>query len=156
MHEFDDIDIKLINLIQDKLPLSSKPFADIGQELQLTEQEIIARLERYKQQGYIRRIGAVFDSAQMGYYSTLCACKIEESRIDATAAIINGCPGVTHNYVRDDSRNLWFTLTAASKAKALEIVKQLEKEIGTVIDLIPAKKVYKIKVSFDMKVSHAI
>ena len=150
MNEIDAMDKQLLNLIQSKLPLSSTPFADMGEILQIPEQEVIARLERLKQQKHIRRIGAIFDSARMGYYSTLCACKVEESRLDQVAAIINAQPGITHNYTRENSRNLWFTLTASSKSQALDIIEQLEKEAGINIDSMPAKKVYKIKVSFEM------
>ena len=151
MHEYDAIDVKLINLVQSRLPISGTPYADMGQVLQLSEREVITRLERLKQRGHIRRIGAIFDSSRMGYYSTLCACTVEEGRIDEAAAIINAQPGVTHNYIRDHSRNLWFTLTAPSKSAALDLIRQLEKEAKITIDPMPAKKVYKIKVSFEMR-----
>lgn len=151
MHKFDAVDVKILNLIQDHLPVSSTPYADMGRALQLSEQEVIERLKKLKQQGHIRRIGAIFDSVQMGFYSTLCACKVEAGRLDEVAAVINAQPGVTHNYIRDNTRNLWFTLTASSMTEAQKILKQLETEIGMPIDAMPTKKVYKIKVSFDLK-----
>jgi DNA-binding Lrp family transcriptional regulator len=149
-HEIDRVDAALLNAIQERLPVSATPFADLGRTLDLSEEEVITRLAVLKEHGYIRRIGAVFDSKSMGFFSTLCACRVEDHKIEEAAAIINAQPGVTHNYVRDNDRNIWFTLTAPSKEAAVKILKGLEAEIGSTIDAMPARKVYKIKVSLAM------
>ena len=66
-----------------------------------------------KEEGIIRRIGAVFDLRRLGFASTLCAARVPEDQDQGIRGkIVNACPGVTHNYRRDDQYNIWFTLIA--------------------------------------------
>jgi len=61
-------------------------------------------------------------------------------------------PGLsaTHNYQREHFLNLWFTLTVPDADEGLRIIRRLERETGIKIENMPAKKVFKIKVSFEM------
>jgi hypothetical protein len=45
---------------------------------------------------------------------------------------------------------LWFTLTVSSPEEAEATLKELEGSLGNTIFSMPATKVYKIKVAFDM------
>lgn len=150
MNKLDQIDADLLNLIQEGLPLTTQPFLTLAEQLCLTEEDVIGRLSRLKEEGLIRRLGAVFDSRAMGYYSTLCACAVPDDRLEEAAAAINQYSGVTHNYQRDFDLNLWFTLTVRDEAEAEQVLSQLEDSLGLKIVSMPSKKVYKIKVSFEM------
>jgi len=150
MNNLDYLDRQLLNLMQNDFPLSTQPYLDIARKLDISEDEVLTRIQAMKQNGIIRRTGAILDSGKMGFYSTLCACRIEEERIDEVAAIINRQKGVTHNYVRDHYYNIWFTLTAPSHDEAIEILKDIEQIAGIKILIMPAIKTYKIKVSLDM------
>ncbi|HWP98492.1 MAG TPA: AsnC family transcriptional regulator [Syntrophomonadaceae bacterium] len=148
--ELDQVDRALLNRIQENFPLTARPYQELALNMDLPEEEVITRLQRLKDSGVIRRIGAVFDSSHMGYFSTLCACQVPEERIDEVAAIITRESGVTHNYQRDHTWNLWFTLTAPGKKTAQQIISRLERDTGVAIENMPTTKVYKIKVSFEI------
>jgi len=150
MKKLDQTDAELLNLIQEGLPLTTRPYQTLGASLGIGEEEVLSRLNSLKSSGIIRRIGAVFDSRLMGYYSTLCACRVPEERLEEVAGVISREPGVTHNYQRDHSLNLWFTLTVPEAGEGLRIIRKLEQETGIKIENMPAKKVFKIKVSFEM------
>ena len=150
MDKLERIDSELLNLIQEGLPLTTRPYHTLGESLGVGEEEVLSRLKALKASGLIRRIGAVFDSRSMGYYSTLCACRVPEERLEEVAEIISREPGVTHNYQRDHSLNLWFTLTVPDAEEGLKTIRRLEHETGLKIENMPAKKVFKIKVSFEM------
>jgi len=152
----DDIDREILEILQNDFPLSVQPFGDIADRLHLQEDEILDRIKTMKDRGLIRRIGAVMDSRNMGFNSTLCAIKVPEARIDEVANLINQLPGVTHNYLRDHEYNLWFTLTMPSLEDVSAQLNELESLVGLKIINLPAKKVYKIKVSFDMGNSHEV
>lgn len=111
---------------------------------------MLEKIKELKNRGIIRRIGGIIDSRALGFYSTLCACTVAEDQIERVSAVINRLPEVTHNYIRDHNYNLWFTLTAPSKAKCLELIQKIEAESGVIIHSMPAVKMYKIKVSFEM------
>jgi len=63
----DDADRRLLAAIQSGLPLSARPYAEIGLRTGLAETDVIARLERLKQAGIIRRFGVVVRHHEVGY-----------------------------------------------------------------------------------------
>jgi siroheme decarboxylase len=63
----DETDRRLLAAIQRGLPLAPRPFAGIGARLDLTEEEVIGRLARLKENGVIRRFGVVVRHHELGY-----------------------------------------------------------------------------------------
>ncbi|MDP2234226.1 MAG: Lrp/AsnC family transcriptional regulator, partial [Actinomycetota bacterium] len=59
-------------------------------------------------------------------------------------------PNVTHNYLREDHYNIWFTLIAPSDADIACILGEIAESTGIddILDL-PAIRLFKIKVDFD-------
>ncbi|MEA1961058.1 MAG: AsnC family transcriptional regulator [Bacillota bacterium] len=145
-----EVDRLILNEIQDNFPLSAQPYQDIASRIGIDESEVIYRIGELKDKGIIRRIGGILDSRSLGFFSTLCATRVPEDQLNKVGEKINQLPGVTHNYVRDFEWNMWFTLTTESKEEALSLIQALEQELQIQIKNMPAKKVYKIKVSFDM------
>ena len=145
-----DLDKRILNILQNDFPISIEPYKDIARKLNIGEEDLLERIREMKENDIIRRIGAVIDSKKMGYYSTLCACRVPEDRITEVARIINAEKGVTHNYIRDHYYNLWFTLTAPSYNEAVNIIANMQRMVGADIIRMPAKKVYKIRVTFEM------
>jgi len=122
----DDVDKKLLNLIQNNFPVVSKPYREISYRLGIDEKEVIRRLKKLSEAGIIRRLGGIFDSRKLGYTGTLCAMKVPVKRLGQVTKIINSYSEVTHNYLREHEYNVWFTVLAESREK----VKQIVKEIG--------------------------
>ncbi len=61
------IDRQLIALLQQGLPLVSRPYAVIAEKLQLSEVEVISRLSVLKKQGVIKRLGVIVNHRRLGY-----------------------------------------------------------------------------------------
>ena len=147
----DKIDKSILNRIQADFPITSRPFKSIAETLNLTEQEVINRIQQLKQTGIIRRIGGNFVPEKLGFVSTLCAAKVPEDKIKAFARAVNRYPGVTHNYQRDNEFNIWFTFIAPSMEEIEQNLKDISEETGvTEILNLPATRVYKIKAQFDL------
>lgn len=125
MQEIDQRDRELLGALQGEIPLLSTPFAVIGQEIDMSEKEVIKRTERLKREGLVRHICAHFDTRALGYRSCLVAARVGPERIDDAAAIINTHPGVTQNYKRNNDFNLWFTI-AISPVSRLGLEKTVE------------------------------
>ena len=147
----DDIDKAILNRIQSDFPITSRPYLTIADELNLTEAEVLDRISRLKQMGIIRRIGGNFVPAKLGYVSTLCAAKVPADKIERFADVVNRFPGVTHNYLRENSFNVWFTFIASSIEEIEQNLKDIEQETGIkeILNL-PATRVFKIKAQFDV------
>lgn len=110
MQEMDQRDRELLNALQTELPLISTPFAVIGQIIEMSEKEVLKRTDRLRNEGAIKHLGAIFDSRSLGYRSCLVAARVDEAKIDAAAGVVSAHPGVTQNYRRNHSFNLWFTI----------------------------------------------
>ncbi len=153
----DKIDKQLLDIIQSKFPIDKKPFYLLAQELDSTEEEITSRIGKLKKDGIIRRLGAVFNSKSLGYVSTLLAIKVPGQRIEEVANLINSYDGVTHNYLRNHDYNIWFTLTASSEKKLKSIIEEIKTKTG-ISDLLflPATKLFKIGVKFDLEKPEAV
>lgn len=146
-----DFDRKLLNLAQTELPLSPRPYVEMAHKLNSDEQTVINRLVWLKEQGYIRHIGAFFNSTQLGYSGTLVAVKVCPEHLEKVAQSINSYPGVTHNYEREGEYNLWFTLLTpdlASQQQTLATVRELN-GVEKLLNM-PATKKYKVNVSFQL------
>lgn len=150
--ELTALDKKLLNLLQGKVQLVPRPFQMIGQELGISEEQVLARLQVLKEEGCIRKIGAFFNSDKLGYRGTLVALKVRPELMEETALFINQFPGITHNYQREGAYNLWFTLITPNERLRQDILEQIKALPGVeeTMDL-SARKKYKINVQFNLK-----
>lgn len=148
--EMDSIDRKLLEIIQTDFPLESHPYAILGQKLGIAPEEAFARIRALRASGVIRRLGANFQSARLGFVSTLCAAKVPPDQLDQFIARVNAEPGVTHNYERDHAYNIWFTLISPSREEAAAILESISHDTGIAILNLPATQLFKIRVDFPM------
>ena len=147
----DDFDRKLLNEIQTGFPIAQRPFRDLGVRLDCSENEILRRIKRLKKQGVIRRIGGNFDSRRLGFTATLCAAKVADDKISRFVEAVNQYPEVTHNYLRGYPYNIWFTFVAHDSDMVQRYIEEIKEQTGVreILDL-PAVKVFKIRVDFDL------
>ncbi len=149
--QLDTIDRKLLDLMQQDFPLSATPWRQLGQQLGISEEEVLERVRRLKETGIVRRIGGILDAAEMRFVSCLCAMSVPDVRIPFIAEEINRCPGVTHNYQREGVYNLWFTLITSSIEARERQLTVWEHQFGLPILRFPGEKTYKRRVQFTMQ-----
>lgn len=147
----DSIDKKLLDIIQTAFPLAPRPYEELGRQLGISEEEALSRVKALKEKKIIRRLGANFQSAKLGFRSTLCGAHVPEEKLDSFIAEVNALPGVTHNYLRNHEFNVWFTLIGPSWDDVCATLKDLEKRTGIAIMNLPAEKLFKIRVDFQME-----
>ena len=150
MSYIDNVDKRILNRIQSDFPITENPYSEVAHELGLTEEDVIERVQRLKENGIIRRIGGNFSPEKLGYVSTLCAGRVPSDKVDHFAEVVNSYPGVTHNYLRANTFNVWFTFIAPSRV-AIEIsLTEITKKSGVEILNLPATDVYKIRAHFKL------
>ena len=147
----DDTDRLIINNIQSDFPIAANPYAVIGDRLGLKEEDVISRIQTLKDNGIIRRIGGNFSPEKLGFFSTLCAAQVPEDKLDSFAETVNSFSGVTHNYIRENDFNVWFTFIEQSVAEIEANLRSISDKTGvnTIINL-PATKVFKISAKFKL------
>lgn len=145
-------DKRLLNRLQEGLPLVSEPYRAIGDELGMAETVVLSSIERLQAEGYIRRIGGIFDSGSLGFKSTLCALKMQEEEALAAAEYISSLSGVTHNYIRRHAISLWFTVTAPSEADLKATLAAIRAHVGANrLITFPSLRRFKIKAVFRLE-----
>ena len=142
---------RLLDIIQTDFPLTPRPYAVLGEHLGISEEEALARVRDLKKRNIIRRLGANFQSAKLGFRSTLCAAKVPPEKMDAFTVEVNALPGVTHNYLRKHEYNVWFTCIGPSWDAVCATLDGITRRTGMPILNLPATKLYKIKVDFPME-----
>jgi len=149
--KMDELDKTILNRIQTRFPLTSRPFESIALELGTTEAEVLTRVSRLKETGIIRRIGGNFVPGKVGFVSTLCTAQVPEEKVDLFARTVNTFSGVTHNYLRENSFNVWFTFIAPSMDVIRDNLARIAEKTGVqrILNL-PATHVFKIKAKFDL------
>jgi DNA-binding Lrp family transcriptional regulator len=147
----DEIDKKILNILQKEFPLAAQPFLNVGEQCGISEEETIRRVRKMKEDGIIRRIGAVFEGAKLGRVSALCAARVPEENIENFVHIVNVNKNVTHNYRRDNEYNIWFTVNAATEGELKAFLTDVKKKTG-VEDILEMRAVrtFKINASFDV------
>jgi len=146
----DAYDKQILDIIQSSFPVASRPYAVVGEQVGLTEAEVLARVRKLKAEGVIRRMGANFGSRELGWKSTLCGAEVPLDKLDAFVAEVNKHPGVTHNYLRDHKFNVWFAAIAPTSEDIEALLAGITEKTGVDIMNLPASKLFKIKVDFAM------
>ena len=135
-------DARLIDRLQGDLPLTDHPFADVGAELGMGEEEVLERLRRLLFQGVLTRFGPMFHIERAGGTFLLAALEVPEERFDAVAAIVNALPEVAHNYRREHAINMWFVIAAESAARCDAVLARIAEATGLRVHAFPKEREY--------------
>jgi DNA-binding Lrp family transcriptional regulator len=150
----DDLDRRLLNLMQGSFPLEPRPYAAVAREAGISEEETMARVERLVNDRIIREITPIYDTRALGYASMLVAAKVDGEHPHRAAQVINGHPGVSHNYLRNHEFNLWFTLAVEEDSRlglqgTLDLLQRLTGAES--IRQLPTLKLFKIRMDLEME-----
>jgi DNA-binding Lrp family transcriptional regulator len=131
----DEIDIKLLKLIQDGIQIISEPFGLIAEELELSETQVIERLHEMIKDGVIRRFGASIGHRAIGITANaMCTWNVPDDKVEEIGAIMAGFPEVTHCYERprypDWKYNLFTMVHAYSREECEKIAKEISVATG--------------------------
>ena len=150
----DEADKRLLNLMQGSFELCERPFEKVAALAGLSEDDVMARVQRLLDKRIIREITPIFDTRALGYSSMLVAAKVDAANPHRAAGIINSHPGVTHNYLRNHEFNLWFTIAVEpdSRLGLPGTLEALQRETGAEsIRQLPTLKLFKIRMDLEME-----
>ena len=150
----DATGFRLLNEWQRDFPLEPRPFARIAQAVGAAEEDVIAAYRDLSAQGLVSRVGAVFAPRRLGA-SALAALAAPPERLEEVAARVTREPAINHNYQREHRYNLWFVVTAASRAQLEEVVAGIERDTGCAVIVLPLEEEFHIDLGFDLKAGGA-
>jgi siroheme decarboxylase len=150
----DDLDRKLLNLMQGSFPLQPRPYAAVAGEAGITEEQVLTRVQQLLDDRIIRQVTPIYDTRAFGYGSMLVAAKVDAENPWVPAKIINSHPGVSHNYLRNHEFNMWFTIAVESDSRlgldgTLEVLQRLTGAES--IRQLPTLQLFKIRMDLEME-----
>jgi siroheme decarboxylase len=99
-----EIEKKVIHGLQRDLPVSSRPFQEIAQELDLEEEMLVTIIQNLMARGYIRRFGATIRHRISGFQANaMAAWAVPEADVERVGAQMAAVREVTHCYERQIS-----------------------------------------------------
>jgi DNA-binding Lrp family transcriptional regulator len=141
----DAVDARLIDRLHGGFALVERPFAAVGAELGLSENEVIERLRALLARGVLTRFGPLFQIERAGGQFVLAALAVPEDRFDAVAAQVNAHAEVAHNYRREHALNMWFVVAAESAHQAGLVLAAIEAETGLAVDAFPKEREFRVE-----------
>jgi DNA-binding Lrp family transcriptional regulator len=94
-------DLDLIGALSGGLPLSPRPFADLGAMIAMGEGEVLSRLEDLRLRGVIRRLGVIVRHHELGYRANaMVVWDIPDVEAAAVGRRLGACAEVTLCYRR--------------------------------------------------------
>ena len=150
----DDLDKRLLNLMQGSFPIAPRPYQHVANEAGITEAEAIERVRQLLDERIIRQVTPIFDTRALGYSSMLVAARVDPENPWRAANVINEHPGVSHNYLRNHEFNIWFTI-ATEPDSPLGVTGTLEvlaKIAGAEsVRQLPTLQLFKIRMDLEME-----
>ena len=150
----DDLDKRLLNLMQGSFPLAPRPYQHVATEAGVSKGEAIGRVQHLLDERIIRQVTPIFDTRALGYSSMLVAAKVDPEHPWRAANVINEHPGVSHNYLRNHEFNIWFTIaTEPDSPLGLEGTLEVLARIAGAesIRQLPTLKLFKIRMDLEME-----
>ena len=129
-------DALLIRAIEGGLPLVERPFAAIGREIGLGEQQVIDRIGKLYADGDIKRFGIVVRHRELGYRANaMVVWDLPDEAVDRLGRSIGRMPFVTLSYRRprrlpDWPYNLFTMIHGRDRTLVLEQLEQIKQRMG--------------------------
>ena len=97
----NDIERRVLAVLQEGLPASRTPYADMAKRVGVSTDEFLAVLRGWQRNGTLRRMGAVVNHLRVGPTSgALVVRKVEPQRAGRVGAVFSGFGEVSHAYER--------------------------------------------------------
>ena len=127
----DPTDLQIIVAIQEGLPIISRPYALIAEQLDIDESDVIERLSRLKQQGLIKRLGVIVKHSRLGYQSNaMVVFDVPDTLVSQKGQLISQVSFINLCYLRPRQGehwpyNLFCMIHGKSRERVLQQIKQL-------------------------------
>lgn len=141
--------IRMIQALQDGMPVSETPFSGVAEAAGVTEEELLDQLSEWKADGTIRRFGAILRHHQAGYsVNAMVVWDVPDEDVERFGLTASQFTAVSHCYQRprfaDLPYNLYTMIHRRTKEECEETVRGISGRTGiTSYALLYTTKEYK-------------
>ena len=133
--QLSDIEKKILAAIQHGLPESKNPFKEIAEQIGIDSEQLLEILKDWKEQGKIRRIGAIVNHFKVGLGgAAMVVWQVEPEKSEQVGSKLANFEQVSHAYERRTYENWPYNIYTMVHGKNIEDVQQtvrlMSKECG--------------------------
>jgi DNA-binding Lrp family transcriptional regulator len=126
---------ELWRLLADDLPLSGRPYRDLGLKVNHTEEDVIAELKTLIAAGKVRRVAAILRHEPAGFKgNAMGVWLVPPERLDEVGKIAAGFDAVTHCYSRTGFEgwpyNLYTMIHGKNESDCYKVAAEISKAVG--------------------------
>ena len=152
--ELSTLDRAIINAFQGGFPVVADPFesaaAALGERgIDVTADELLARVQHLDEEGVLTRFGALVNAQEIGGNASLVAMHAPPERFEEIAEQVNDFREVAHNYEREHPYlNMWFVVSVADEDRIESVLAEIEAETGQETYNLPKQQEFRVEAKF--------
>jgi DNA-binding Lrp family transcriptional regulator len=128
-------DKNFIRELQKDMDIIDEPFENAAKNLEITENELFAKMKHYEELGVMRRFAAILRHRQVGFTANgMIVWKVPEGEISNVGAKLGAFPQVSHCYERptypDWPYNVFSMIHCKTHDEAYEMAKTIQEQIN--------------------------
>ena len=151
MRELATVDRKILAKLQGDFPICERPYAEAAEQIGISEDELLQRLQQLLADKVLTRFGPMFQIEEMGGAFVLAALAVPEARYDEVTALVNELPAVAHNYRREHALNMWFVLATETKDGIAEAIARIEHDTGLPVYAFPKEREFFVEMKLEAR-----
>lgn len=125
-NQISDIERRILAVLQEGFPRSQTPFKDMAELAGIDTKQLLEILGRWKQEGKIRRIGAIVDHFKVGMSGgAMVIWRVEPEHIEQVGTKLAAFKEVTHAYERKITENWPYNLYTMVHGADIQEVEQI-------------------------------
>lgn len=137
MERLSETERAVLGLIEDGLPLTTRPYEALGARAGLSEAEVIEVIGRLKRRGFVKRFGLVVRHHELGYRANaMVVWDVPDEEVAEIGRLMATFPFVTLCYRRPRRRPDWpYNLFCMIHAKNRDEARALAGDLAEDLDL---------------------
>jgi DNA-binding Lrp family transcriptional regulator len=135
VEKLDELDRAIIFSLQGDLPLNEAPYAVLAARLQISQEDLLERLDAFQKKRILRRIGAVLRHRQAGFTANAMGVwEVVSNDVERVGEIMASFSMVSHCYERptfpDWPYNLYTMIHGKNQEECRRAAKAISQKTG--------------------------
>lgn len=128
----NDLEQRILAVLQKGLPRTLTPYRDMACEIGIETDQLLEILRKWKENGTLRRIGAVVSHVKVGLGAgSMVVWQVDPERIEEVGAKLASFAQVSHAYERPSSREWPYNLYTMVHGRDADEVNRTVEEMST-------------------------
>ncbi|MBF0224341.1 MAG: Lrp/AsnC family transcriptional regulator [Desulfobacterales bacterium] len=126
-----EIEKKIIACVQGDIPVTSRPYKEIADKLNISEEFVLDTLEKLSEKGIIRRFGATLRHQKSGYdANAMIAWIVDDNTVDDVGKKMAKNKHISHCYRRRTTSAWPYNLYTMVHAKDTDSCRKIAKKLA--------------------------